>query len=386
RLSEALARRGHSVTVIHDADAYISLAGQAPAPVAPPVGVEVVSLKSSLGVASSLATHQIGRPIAHHETLKRLLKGVDVTWFHNISLVGGPGLLSYGSGLKVYEAHEHWLVCPTHVLWRFDRERCDAKRCLSCTLSYKRPPQLWRATGLLERQARKVDVFIAKSEFSRAKHREFGFAPEMKVVPYFLPDEAETAVAGAPAHDRPYFLFVGRLEKIKGVQDVIPAFAGEAGPDLLVIGDGDYAGELKRQAEGMSRVRFLGRKPPSALGEYYRDAVALVTPSLCFETFGIVLIEAFRRGLPVIARRLGPFPEIIDKSEGGLLFDTPVDLRTAMESLSLDPDLRARMGAAARRAYQRHWSETAVMGRYYEVLKDAAVARGDHRLAQAFDL
>ena len=55
-------------------------------------------------------------------------------------------------------------------------------------LSYRRPPQLWRYTGAVGRAARHVDAFIAMSEFSRAKHAEFGFEPEMEVVPYFLPD------------------------------------------------------------------------------------------------------------------------------------------------------------------------------------------------------
>ena len=72
-----------------------------------------------------------------------------------------------------------------------------------------------------------MDVFIAKSEFSRAKHKEFGFPREMEVLPYFLPDAGGTACRQrrehAP-HERPYFLFVGRLEKIKGLGRCDPAF------------------------------------------------------------------------------------------------------------------------------------------------------------------
>ena len=55
-----------------------------------------------------------------------------------------------------------------------------------------------------------VDAFIAMSEFSRAKHREFGFPFEMQVVPYFLPDGPEAPLAPEPAHDRPFFLFVAQ--------------------------------------------------------------------------------------------------------------------------------------------------------------------------------
>ena len=50
-------------------------------------------------------------------------RGFDVINFHNISLVGGPGILEMGQALKLYMAHEHWLICPSHVLWRHQRHR-----------------------------------------------------------------------------------------------------------------------------------------------------------------------------------------------------------------------------------------------------------------------
>ena len=63
--------------------------------------------------------------------------------------IGGPGCSRYGGdAVKLYMAHEHWLVCPTHVLWRHGRELCTGRECLRCTLRYQRPPQLWRYTGL----------------------------------------------------------------------------------------------------------------------------------------------------------------------------------------------------------------------------------------------
>jgi glycosyltransferase involved in cell wall biosynthesis len=386
RLSRALVRRGHRVTVVHDADAYASLA---PGPVAEVAaeddGVEVVPLRSGLGTLSPLLTQQLGRPVVNGARLRRLLSAgsYDVIMFHNTSLVGGPGLLSYGEGIKLYEAHEHWLVCPTHVLWRHGREPCDARECLRCVLSYRRPPQMWRYTGLLERQLRHVDGFIAKSEFSRRKHAEFGFSREMQVIPYFLPDTAgEDAVAEAggagspPNGGRPYFLFVGRLERIKGLDDVIPAMASHPEADLLIAGDGEYGARLRELGRSVPNVRFLGRIAPEALRSLYAGAIALVVPSVCYETFGIILIEAFRQGTPVLARRIGPFPEIVEAGGGGLLFDAGSELPALMRQLQQEPALRTRLAVAARASFARYWTEDAVVPRYLDLINECAIRRG----------
>lgn len=388
RLSRALVRRGHRVTVIHDADAYRALAdGPEPVPVKEPEGLTVHRLESRHGKLSSLLTQQTGRPVVHGNRIRRILEEgkFDVVNFHNVSLVGGPGLLSYGSGIKLYMAHEHWLVCPTHVLWRHGREPCPGRECLRCVLKAKRPPQLWRSTGYLERELRHVDAFIAMSEFSREKHREFGFPREMEVLPYFLPDDAsdDGAADDPPPQERPYFLFVGRLELIKGLDDVIPLFRTFEGADLVIAGDGNHGEVLRGIAAGAPSVKFLGRVAPGDLARWYRHAQALVVPSVCFETFGIILIESMKRGTPVIARRIGPFPEIVEASGGGELFDGPEELLAAMRRILGDPARRRALGRAGREAQQRLWSESAVVPRYLDLVRRIAERRGIEHTRQA---
>jgi glycosyltransferase involved in cell wall biosynthesis len=108
-------------------------------------------------------------------------------------------------------------------------------------------------------------------------------------------------------------------------------------------------------------------------------------PSVCFETFGIILIEAFREGTPVIARRLGPFPEILDKAGAGLLFDDERELLDAMSALQRDPTRRRDWGEQARTAFTRHWSESAVLPRYLDVVRAAAERSGRDRVAAALE-
>ena len=382
RLARGLVKAGHQVTVIHDVDAYNALhKGPEPGPQPEPEGLEVIGLRSGMGTLSSLLTQQLGRPVLNGGRIARLLdeRKFDVINFHNISLVGGPGILKYGRALKLYMAHEHWLVCPSHVLWRHNRELCTGRECLKCELTYRRPPQLWRRTGYLERELHHVDAFIAMSEFSRQKHREFGFPREMEVLPYFLPDPepAGARVGGASPHARPYFLFVGRLEKIKGLDDVIPVFRDYPEADLVIAGDGEYGATFRALGEGMPNVRFLGRVPLEELRRYYEHAIGLIVPSVCFETFGIILIEAFRQGTPVIARRIGPFPEIVETSGGGELFGTRDELVGAMRRLQQDPERRARLAAAGYEAFVSRWSERAVVPQYLDIVARAAERKGD---------
>jgi glycosyltransferase involved in cell wall biosynthesis len=381
RLAQALVRRGHDVTVVHDADAFTALGGRPAAHDPVPDGVRVVTLHSALGRFGLVLGHQLGRPVVHRRRLREALDAgqFDVINFNNVSLMGGPGVLAFGRGLKAYLAHEHWLVCPTHVLWRHQREPCTGRQCLRCTLRYRRPPQLWRHTGLLERSASHVDAFIAMSEFSRAKHAEFGFPRPMEVLPYFLPDKAAAGAAARP-QERPYYLFVGRLEKIKGLDDVIPAFR-DSEADLLIAGDGTYEPTLRALAADIPRVRFLGRVAPEALRPYYRHAEALVVPSVCYETFGIIIIEAFRDGVPVLARRIGPFPEIITRSGGGELFGDAAELRAAMTRLRQTPGRRDELARAARRGFEQYWCEDAVVPEYFRILHRAALRTGRTALA-----
>lgn len=387
RMAQALVRRGHNVTVVHDKDAYQTMGGEVSGKTYSDDGVTEIALSSQWPVMTNLLTQQTGRPLVHGGAIKQLIDSgnFDIIWHNNTSLVGGPGLLDYGDALKIYEAHEHWLVCPMHVLWKENKALCEERACLKCTLSYKRPPQLWRYTGFLERKLDQIDLLIAKSEFSRQKHKQFGLEKDMTVLPYFLPDIDASALPKPAQHERPYFLFVGRLEKIKGLQDVFPAFDKYPDADLLILGDGEYSEELKALARDNERIKFLGRKTLDELNAYYRGALGLIVPSVCYETFGIILIESFRIGTPVIARRLGPFPEIVEHADAGALFETEDDLIQAMKTIQQDEGWRKQHGELARQAFETTWREDQVLAAYGAELAKAARRRGDEDLAKALE-
>lgn len=375
RLSNALAERGHTVDVIHDRDAYyLAHPGEPSGVFANHTNVTIYPLKSPLGPLSPLVTQQTGRPWLKGK-LKSLLEGggYDVIHFHNVSLIG-PSAFAYGRGIKLQTMHEHWLICPMHVLWKFNREVCTRRECLKCTLHGRRPPQLWRYTGFLQRQLKHIDRFISPSKFTDGKHREAGLDIPVTVLPYFLPTmpDPDAEPADESPHPRPYFLFVGRLVKIKGVQTLLPVFKQYRQADLLIAGDGEYAAELKAQAEalGVTNVHFLGQVHPDKLRALYRHAIGLIVPSLCVEVFGIVLIESFARKTPVIARDLGAMPEPVQESNGGLLYRTPEELVQAMARLQADAAYRRSLGENGYTAYLARWSTEPHLQQYFSIIED----------------
>lgn len=382
RLSRALARQGHDVHVIYCRDAFeLSKAGLPPRPYEPPPGVTIHALASPFGALSPLATHQTGRPYFKLGTIERILKAVrpDVVHFHNLSLIGGPGLLEVEApgAVKLMTAHEHWLVCPQHVLWKYDGTVCEAPACARCCLRGGRPPQFWRSGDRMARGLRALDALIAPSRSTMREHARRGVTVPMRHLPYFLPhDYTGLPEVASPRHERPYVAAAGRLELIKGFQDVIDVMPRLPGLDLRIAGAGAYEADLRRRAEGMTNVHFEGRLDGPNVAALFRGARAVAVPSLVYETFGYVVLEAFHERTPVIVRDLGALPELVDESGGGLVFDTPDGLVAALDRLATDESLRDELGENGHRARHSRWSESVHLDRYFGLIDERRRAGG----------
>jgi glycosyltransferase involved in cell wall biosynthesis len=376
QLSHELAQRGHQVEVIHCLDAYHLLSSQ------DPIGsfedhpnVTVHRLKSRFGFLSPLATQQTGIPFFKSSRIKEILrKGFDVVHYHNISLVGGPKILEYGEGIKLYTIHEYWLLCPTHILFKSNRSVCTRPHCLPCGLLYKRPPQWWRYVGLLESAVRYVNAFIAPSKFTKDIHHHLGLNLPIVHLPSFISEA--TAISTDQACEEPYFLFVGRLEKLKGLQTLIPIFRQYRKAKLLVAGKGGYETRLRQLAKGCDNIHFLGHLPAHQLQTLYRNAVALIVPSICYEIFSLVTIEAFRQQTPVILRNLGGMPELIEESGGGFVYHTEEELIVAMDKLLEDSSCRNELGRRGYEAYLQNWTAEIHLKRYFSLINEIATASG----------
>jgi glycosyltransferase involved in cell wall biosynthesis len=267
----------------------------------------------------------------------------------------------------VQTLHNYRLLCPNALFFREGRVCED---CLGRTFPWpgivhkcyrgNRAASAATATMLAVHRAKgtwrgAVDVYIALTEFGRQKFIAGGLPTDKIVVkPNFVyPDPGPGAGEGG------YAIFVGRLSAEKGVHTLLKAWKNLRGAmPLKIVGDGPLAATVSAAAAEDAGIQWLGSQPSEAVYSLIGGATFLVLPSECYETFGRVGIEAFAKGTPVLASRLGAMAEVVDHGRTGLHFE-PGDARDlalkAQQFLS-EPQPVKRMRQAARQEYERKYT------------------------------
>jgi glycosyltransferase involved in cell wall biosynthesis len=219
----------------------------------------------------------------------------------------------------------------------------------------RRAPRLFRP--ILHR----ARAIVAASSWLADEARALG-ARAVEVIPSGVDVPEETA----PEDEPPRVLYVGRLSAEKGIRELLDATDGL---DVRIVGDGPLR-ELVPGARG-----FV---PHDRLAVEYGRAAVVVCPSHR-EGFGVVCAEAMAHGRPVVASAVGGLLDLVVDGETGLLVP-PRDvaaLRAAIERLLGDPDLRRRLGAAARERIRERFSWDAVTGATVDLYERAVADRGE---------
>ena len=154
-----------------------------------------------------------------------------------------------------------------------------------------------------------VDRFVAMTPFQKDLLVRIGLRPEkIHVKPHFTADVGKRS---APASESDVILFVGRLGREKGIRNLMLAWkkARPRNLRLVVIGDGPLRAEI--EASRPSGVEMIGWASRESVHEHLLSARALVFPSVWYETFGMVLIEAMAASLPIVASDIGGIPWVL---------------------------------------------------------------------------
>jgi glycosyltransferase involved in cell wall biosynthesis len=196
---------------------------------------------------------------------------------------------------------------------------------------------------------RAVDAYVTLSRFARQKLLAGGIpADRLFVKPNFvMPDP------GSSRSPKGYALFVGRLSPEKGVETLLSAWRRlRGGRKLKVVGDGPLR-RVVQEAQN-PHIEYVGRQSSDTVLALMGAASFLVFPSECYENFPRVIVEAFAKGLPVLASRIGAAEEVIDDRRTGLLFRSgdPEALADGAEWLFSHPDALEPMSYAARTEFE----------------------------------
>lgn len=378
-LSQALAELGHRVDVVHSLDCFHAKGGTLRAGTWPNhPNVSVHTVQSRMGPFAAGFSLVTGHPVAERRwLLDTLQQPYDVIHYHAVHHLGGPALFRLGHGLKIATLHTYWLICPTSFLLRNRRELCTRKTCLTCTtLHYHRPPQLWRYWRRLQHTDEHLDLLIAPSEFVRQRHAEALPQRPIECLPFWgmpptathpstrPPEELRPFVAG----DKKYFLYVGRLAEIKGVQVLIRAFRGQCDRHLLIVGDGPYRERLESLANNDPCIHFMGARSRQALDPFYAHAAALIVPTLVHEVFGLVAIEAMAQGVPLIVNDVGGLTELAASNSAGIVYRGEEALRRILREFDDHGEAAHRYAVNGKRAAATRYTKEGHMKRYLELV------------------
>ena len=343
-LANLLAENGHHVEVVHCADSFSLLRGNvSPSPFPLHPSVIVHTLHSPFGKLAPLMAHCTGRDGLHAEALREILSaGFDVTHWHNASLLGAPAAFRWGTGVRLMTLHEYWLVCPSHVLMRNGEERCTRRTCYRCTMNRGRPPQFWRRDGVVTNGLENIDLFLAPSLFVKETISQYLPRLPIAVLPNFVPNRHAPEV---PRES--FYLVVGRLEHLKGIHTILPLFRDNGLP-LKSAGTGEAEGRLRKLAAGAPNIEFLGRVSYDELPSLFRRAKATIVPSICDETFGLVVLESLQQGTPVYVTPYGALPELAARTSGVRVFQSPEELGAMLGD---ETPVRADLSAFAPQAH-----------------------------------
>lgn len=180
------------------------------------------------------------------------------------------------------------------------------------------------------------DVVVFPSDYIRLVYRRYKLFTKAKMAILGNPLLIKPRKVKTTAKSRIFTLvFIGQLELYKGIIDLIKAANRLTGDwQLLVAGDGKAEKEARRVAIDSPRIKFLGRLSQDELEQkIWSEADVLVNPSRTAESFGMVVIESYAHGVPVIASKIGALPELVKDGLTGWLVKpgNPDDLKRQLE-------------------------------------------------------
>lgn len=262
--------------------------------------------------------------------------------------------------------HDYKLICPNNNLINNEKicEFCNGNLFFKSILKKCNDSSLIKTTTLaieshfsrINGDIFKINHFIAVSEFLKKKLVQYGL------------DENKISVVHNPIdiskykpnyNSSKYFLYFGRIEKIKGIKSMIEA-AIKSNIDLKIVGDGNEKMKLENEYNGNNKIEFLGFKTGNELKHLIQNSLVTICPSICYDIFPTSILESFAYGKPVIGSNIGGIPELVENNINGYLYDPGniEQLSSIMNDFKKNPKLSYNLGINARSKVEEKFNKS----------------------------
>lgn len=297
----------------------------------------------------------------------------DLIHIHNLYPLISPSILDVCSDHRlpvVMTVHNYRLVCPNGLLMTNGSicELCTDGKEYWCLLRNCEGDYL-KSLGYAIRNSvarlrktfsQNISFFMVLSSFQKTKLENAGLPPNKIVT---IPNMCKNAGTNFtyPSIGE-YVAYAGRVSIEKGVLSLIKA--AELCPDIPCKIAG--TGPIDITTTDLPNCEIVGFLQKDRLTDFLRNSRIIIFPSICYETFGLTIIETMLQGKPVIASRIGGIPEIVDDGVTGLLFEPGNEGELAEKTRYLweRPVLCQKMGEAGRKKALSEYSPEI----YYERL------------------
>lgn len=269
-----------------------------------------------------------------YNDIRRIIKDnhINIVHCHNTFPLISPSVYYAARSMKVpviQTIHNFRLLCPNGSFF------CDGEICEKCneTGSFRSALQnncyrnskiqtlvlvamlkFHRWIGTYQKIS-----YIFLTKFNREKFSKLIDVNSEQV--FIKPNFVKESNCFVNAVEKKTFVYAGRLEINKGILSLIEMWKTLPEDFVLhIFGSGTMEEHIKKEIKNNKNISFFGFRPQKEVFEDYRNAVAVIIPSECYETFGMGIPECFSMKLPVICTDIGNPGEMVKESKGGLVY------------------------------------------------------------------
>ena len=324
-----------------------------------------------------------------YREVKKLIREqqIDIVHVHNTLALISPSV--YYAALRcgrpvVQTLHNYRLICPNGLLYRDGHicEECIKKgyRCAVMHACYRNSRLQTMISVLALKVHRLLGVYnrlnlICLTDFQKRKIEQRFPKARIFVKPNFT-DHIDDQTCYTQNLEAAPYIYVGRMEKNKGIWVLLKAFEQLEDVPLLLVGTGPEEKKIKRYLErkSLKQVRYCGFQEKEWIMKQLKSAKALILPSQCYETFGMTVVESFSCKTPVIISDIEVLAEAVREHGAGLVFrhDSPADLCEKVLEIERNSDFARQAGICAYQAWEECYGSEGNLHRLEEIYFDAS--------------